>query len=67
MRPFWADGHLDLAYLAVNGRDMRAAVPPDAPHSLTLASMREGGVRALYRVRALWERGVRVQKRGGGG
>lgn len=44
-RPFWADGHLDLAYLAVNGRDMRAAVPADAPHSLTLASMREGGVR----------------------
>jgi membrane dipeptidase len=41
----WADGHLDLAYLAVNGRDMRAAVPADAPHSLTLASMREGGVR----------------------
>ena len=24
--PTWADAHLDLAYLAVNGRDMRAAV-----------------------------------------
>jgi membrane dipeptidase len=43
--PFWADGHLDLAYLAVNGRDMRASVPDDAPHALTLASMRQGGVR----------------------
>ena len=44
-RTYWADGHLDLAYLAVNGRDMRAPVPDDAAHSLTLASMREGGVR----------------------
>jgi membrane dipeptidase len=42
---FWADGHLDLAYLAVLGREMRAPVPPDAPHALTLASMRDGGVR----------------------
>ena len=44
-RTFWADGHLDLAYLAVNGRDMRAQAPDDAPHSVTIASMREGGVR----------------------
>lgn len=43
--PFWADGHLDLAYLAVNGRDMRAAVTDEAPHALTLASLRDGGVR----------------------
>lgn len=43
--PFWADGHLDLAYLAVNGRDMRASVPDDAPHSLSLASLREGDIR----------------------
>ena len=44
-RTYWADGHLDLAYLAVNGRDMRAPVPDDAPHSVTIAAMREGGVR----------------------
>ncbi|MEY3141729.1 MAG: hypothetical protein RLY21_222 [Planctomycetota bacterium] len=44
-RPFWADGHLDLAYLAVNGRDMRAAAPVDAPYSVTLPAMREGSVR----------------------
>lgn len=44
-RAYWADGHLDLAYLAVNGRDMRAAVRDDADHSLTLAAMREGDVR----------------------
>ena len=42
---FWADGHLDLAYLAVNGRDMSAAVDDRAPHALTLASLEEGGVR----------------------
>lgn len=42
---FWADGHLDLAYLAVNGRDMSAAVGDDAPHALTLESLREGSVR----------------------
>jgi membrane dipeptidase len=43
--PRWADGHLDLAYLGVNGRDMRAPVADDAPHALTLASLAEGGVR----------------------
>jgi membrane dipeptidase len=41
----WLDGHLDLAYLAVNGRDMRAGVPADAPHACTLPALREGGVR----------------------
>ena len=44
-RPLWADGHLDLAYLAVNGRDMLAPVAADAPWCCTLASLREGGVR----------------------
>lgn len=41
----WADAHLDLAYLAVNGRDMRATVAPDAPHALSLRALAEGGVR----------------------
>ena len=47
--PVWADAHLDLAYLAVNGRDMRAAVPADAPHALTLDALRAGGVRVTLK------------------
>ncbi|MBL0920667.1 MAG: membrane dipeptidase [Phycisphaerales bacterium] len=45
----WFDAHLDLAYLAVNGRDMGA--PPEScggphhPAAVTLPSLREGGVR----------------------
>lgn len=45
----WFDAHLDLAYLAVNGRDMSA--PPETcggphqPASVTLPSLREGRVR----------------------
>ena len=46
--PTWADAHLDLAYLAVNGRDMRAAVAPDAPHALGFPALREGGVRLAF-------------------
>ncbi len=41
----WIDGHLDLAYLALNGRDMTASVAADAAHALTLPTLREGGVR----------------------
>lgn len=41
----WIDGHLDLAYLALNGRDLRADVPKDAPHALTLPALRDGNVR----------------------
>ena len=41
----WLDGHLDLAYLAVNGRDMLAPVSAESPWCCTLASLREGGVR----------------------
>lgn len=41
----WIDGHLDLAYLALNGRDMLQSVPDDAPHALTLPALRSGGVR----------------------
>jgi membrane dipeptidase len=45
----WFDAHLDLAYLAVRGRDMLAALDPGAgphpPAALTLPVLREGGVR----------------------
>ncbi|MGH7244531.1 MAG: dipeptidase [Phycisphaerales bacterium] len=44
------DSHLDLAYLAVNRRDMAAANPldsggPDQPGCVTLPSLRDGNVR----------------------
>ena len=45
----WFDAHLDLAYLAVSGRDMLAPLDPAAaphpPASVTLPALREGGVR----------------------
>lgn len=45
----WFDAHLDLAYLAVRGRDMAAPLDPAAgphpPGALTLPALREGGVR----------------------
>lgn len=49
----WFDAHLDLAYLAVRGRDMLAPLAelreptegPDPPAAVTLPSLREGGVR----------------------
>lgn len=46
----WFDAHLDLAYLAVNGRDMLApahAEMPPAPHPscVTLPALHSGGVR----------------------
>lgn len=45
--PTWFDAHLDLAYLALCGRDMRSADlstcgGPDLPAAVTLASLREG-------------------------
>lgn len=47
----WFDAHLDLAYLEVNGRNVRGALDeragPHAPAALTLGSLREGGVRAV--------------------
>jgi membrane dipeptidase len=46
----WFDAHLDLAYLAVCGRDMLApldvSAPPHPPGAVTLPSLREGGVGA---------------------
>lgn len=45
----WFDAHLDLGYLAVNGRDMLApaseATKPHPPASCTLPSLVHGGVR----------------------
>jgi membrane dipeptidase len=48
--PAWFDAHLDLAYLALGGRDMRSADlsmcgGPDLPAGVTLPSLREGSVR----------------------
>lgn len=49
MAPIWFDAHLDLAYLAVRGRDMTAPLDPaSGPHppaSVTLPALRDGGVR----------------------
>jgi membrane dipeptidase len=46
----WFDAHLDLAYLAVLGRDMLAppatAGGPDLPGCITLPSLREGRITA---------------------
>lgn len=46
----WFDAHLDLAYLAVLGRDMHAdpggAGGPDLPAAVTLPSLRDGHVAA---------------------
>ncbi len=47
--PAWFDAHLDLAYLALCGRDMRSANlatcgGPDVPAGVTLPSLRDGGV-----------------------
>lgn len=45
----WFDAHLDLAYLAVNGRDMLAPLSPDAgphpPAAVTLPELDAAGVR----------------------
>jgi membrane dipeptidase len=47
-KPLWFDGHLDLACLAVNRRDMRQspeqAGGPWQPGSITLPSLADGGV-----------------------
>ena len=46
----WFDAHLDLAYLAANGRDLSRLLAdcggPHLPAALTFPSMAEGGVRA---------------------
>ncbi len=45
----WFDAHLDLACVALEGRDMLAAEPAggaNPPGAITLPTLREGGVRA---------------------
>lgn len=52
-RPYWFDGHLDLAYLAVRGRKMLlqiaeldpGAPDPHAPVAVTLPALKAGNVR----------------------
>lgn len=49
---FWFDAHLDLAYMALSGRDMHAADPTtagggDPPGGITLPSLREGNVAGM--------------------
>lgn len=42
----WIDGHLDLAYLAVEGRDLTAEEPPP-DGCITLPALRDAGVRVV--------------------
>lgn len=48
----WFDGHLDLACLALDGRDLCAALEdaqgPPQPASITLPALREGRVKACF-------------------
>ncbi len=43
----WIDGHLDLAYLALEGRDLCAACP-DGQSCISLPDLREGGVTLAF-------------------
>ncbi len=51
MPMLWFDAHLDLAYLAVNGRDMLAPLNRDArphpPAAVTLPALADGNVRFI--------------------
>ncbi len=44
----WADGHLDLAYLAVAGRDRRTACDDPAQGCISLPDLRAGNVSLIY-------------------
>lgn len=44
----WIDGHLDLAYLAVNGRDITTPVPADLDACISLPALRETGVDLVF-------------------
>jgi membrane dipeptidase len=48
--PSWIDGHLDLAYLAVNGHDVTRPVPPDeaAQRCVSLPSLRAAGIDVCF-------------------
>lgn len=47
MNRTWIDGHLDLAYLAVAGRDLTRPVVSPAEGCLSLPALREAGVRVV--------------------
>ncbi|MHC5022536.1 MAG: dipeptidase [Planctomycetota bacterium] len=44
----WIDGHLDLAYLAVCGRDVRAPCPDPHVGCISLPALREAGVGTIF-------------------
>lgn len=44
----WIDGHLDLAYLAVNGRDITAPLPLGADACISLPALRDAGVDLVF-------------------
>lgn len=44
----WADGHLDLAYLAVNGRDLTTSLPGDVDGCISLPALRHAGVDLVF-------------------
>jgi len=44
----WIDGHLDLAYLAVGGRDLRQSAVDRARGCITLPAMREAGIELAF-------------------
>jgi membrane dipeptidase len=48
----WFDGHLDLTYIALHGRDLRQEIGTCGgtlmPATVTFPSLRSGGVRAAY-------------------
>lgn len=45
---FWIDGHLDLAYLAVAGRNVSVPTPEGSDACLSLPALREGGVALFF-------------------
>jgi len=44
----WSDGHLDLAYLAVNGRDITKPTPADLDACMSLPALREADVDLVF-------------------
>lgn len=40
----WIDGHLDLAYLALSGRDLRVACPEPGTGCVSLPALRDAGI-----------------------
>jgi membrane dipeptidase len=48
MPQYWIDGHLDLGYLAVCGRDLRSPCTADSGGCISLPALREAGVRIAF-------------------